>query len=149
MSIFIWQELEPRRLLDATLTSSDVSTILARAASQALNTQAIVVVDRTGKLLGEYDKSGLNLANTNLSAARKDLYLGNALNPDSSHEFGYAFAANPRGLFYNGREGPDFDESVAIAGAVHFSAPPAIWANRVFVGGLRLPYTTSFIAHRH
>src|SRR5438093_12613003 len=60
------ESLEPRRLLDATaaasdvmLTAADVATILAQAARAARPTQAIVVVDREGTVLGEYAKSGL------------------------------------------------------------------------------------------
>src|SRR5438552_1246021 len=57
------ESLEPRRLLDAAaepaLTADDVATLLAQAARAARPMQAIVVVDREGVVLGEYDKSGL------------------------------------------------------------------------------------------
>ncbi len=42
---------------------------------------------------------------------------------------------------FQGREERDFDEAVALAGAQGFMAPRFIRANRIFVAGLRLPFT--------
>ena len=44
---------------------------------------------------------------------------------------------------FNGTEERDFDESVAIAAATGYSAPRNIQATRVFVDGLRFPFTRS------
>ena len=59
------EPLEPRRLFstivpaDTThLTAAEVSTILAQAASQAAPTQAAVVVDREGVVLGIFALAG-------------------------------------------------------------------------------------------
>src|SRR3954454_1278287 len=58
---FDFEPLEPRQLLTApipnlpdnrALTATDVTRILAAAASQALPTQVISVVDRDGQILG-------------------------------------------------------------------------------------------------
>jgi uncharacterized protein GlcG (DUF336 family) len=82
-------------------------------------------------------------------AARKDLVLGNTLLPGSSiHEFQYAYAADPTGAFAMGAENPDFDESIAEAGATGFMAPHGIQATGVFVAGLRLPFLASPVAHK-
>jgi len=65
------ESLEPRRLLSAkvvpapppvsslALSVSDVQTILAQAGSQAMGSQAIVVVDREGSILGMFGGSQL------------------------------------------------------------------------------------------
>jgi uncharacterized protein GlcG (DUF336 family) len=271
MTHAIFERLEPRRLFDsAALTAADVSTILAQAADFAKPTQAIVVVDRTGLALGEYDKSGLNPATSTLStemiaeiriearlraktaalfesageafttrtarfiiqdhfpypvlnspggplygvefsstagtdilttddlitpdllpfakllsplgisgdpggiplyksaivngvktmqpvgaigvagdfkdvAPRSDLILGNIKNPSDPTQplFQYAAAANPQRRVFNGGENPDFDESVARAGAIGFIAPDLIRASHVFLNGLRLPFLSS------
>jgi uncharacterized protein GlcG (DUF336 family) len=42
---------------------------------------------------------------------------------------------------FNGREESDFDEAVAMAGVKGFEAPPRIRATKIFVDGLRFPYT--------
>jgi uncharacterized protein GlcG (DUF336 family) len=49
--------------------------------------------------------------------------------------------ANPKGKFFNGKEESDFDEAVALAGVRGFEAPKRVQANRIFVDGLRFPYT--------
>ena len=55
------ESLEDRRLLSAAaLMSSDVSTILAKAASRARSGQVIAVVDRGSNLLGLFAGSGVN-----------------------------------------------------------------------------------------
>jgi uncharacterized protein GlcG (DUF336 family) len=51
------------------------------------------------------------------------------------------------GHVYNGREESDFDESVAMAGAVGYMASAGIRADQIFIGGLRLPFTNSPVAH--
>lgn len=43
----------------------------------------------------------------------------------------------------SGKEDPDTDEAVALAGSSTFQAPPRIRANQIVVGGLRFPYTAS------
>jgi uncharacterized protein GlcG (DUF336 family) len=62
-------------------------------------------------------------------AVRRDL-IGTLRDPD-----------NPRGEFFNGQEERDLDEAVALAGAAGFLAPREIRADRIFVDGLRLPFT--------
>jgi uncharacterized protein GlcG (DUF336 family) len=47
---------------------------------------------------------------------------------------------NPGDRFFNGSEENDFDEQVALAGAVGFAAPENIRASRIFLDGLRLPF---------
>ncbi len=47
---------------------------------------------------------------------------------------------------YSGREESDFDESVAMAGVAGYAAPGRITADKIFVGGLRFPYTASATA---
>jgi uncharacterized protein GlcG (DUF336 family) len=49
----------PPPALDLALTVGDVQTVIAQAASQALTTQAIVVVDREGTILAIYGSSGV------------------------------------------------------------------------------------------
>jgi uncharacterized protein GlcG (DUF336 family) len=48
--------------------------------------------------------------------------------------------ANPNNLFYTGAEEYDYNEAVALAGAKGFMAPSEITADKIFVGGLRLPF---------
>lgn len=49
---------------------------------------------------------------------------------------------------FRGNEERDFDEAVAIAGAKGYAAPKAIRATRVFIDGLRFPFTRSGAAGR-
>ena len=52
--------------------------------------------------------------------------------------------ANPRERSFNGKEESDFDEAVALAGVGVrgiYSTPRRIQANRIFVDGLRFPFT--------
>jgi uncharacterized protein GlcG (DUF336 family) len=48
---------------------------------------------------------------------------------------------NRKGEFFNGVEESDFDEAVALAGAKGFMAPDIITADKIFLDGLRLPFT--------
>ena len=61
-----------------------------------------------------------------------------------------AFLANDtdiHGKPFNGTEEYSLDEAVALAGAQGFMAPSSIQANKIFVGGLRLPFTAEKAAH--
>jgi uncharacterized protein GlcG (DUF336 family) len=59
----------------------------------------------------------------------------------------YGSQANPDKKVFGGEEEPDFDESVALAGARGYSAPARIRSTQIFVGGLRFPFTASRPAH--
>ncbi|HEV2296334.1 MAG TPA: heme-binding protein [Tepidisphaeraceae bacterium] len=59
------------------------------------------------------------------------------------------YAANPQRLVFDGTEESDYDERVALAGALGFMAPEPIRANRIFLDGLRLPFTADQPATRN
>ena len=241
------ESLEPRCLLsghggraapspsDLALTPTDVQTIIAQAASQALPTQAIVVVDREGQILGIFGRSKLGnddqqSAQIILDAAMRartaaffqssgeafttrtarfivqDHFPWPVQNTPGGPLYGVEFSslrnsdvllpsqtpaisgdpggiplykdgvpvgaigvagdfhdiaarpdvvlltqspynANPKGLFFFGQEEHDFDEAVALAGAVNYMAPPSIRASQIFIDGLRLPFTADAPAH--
>lgn len=61
----------------------------------------------------------------------------------------YGKAANPNRRVFSGNEDADFDESVAITAARAYRAPQEIRATRIFVGGLRFPYTASKKANKN
>lgn len=256
----LMEPLEDRRLLSGTfatiplssdpkleeaLTVAQVQTLLGQAASQAMPTQAIAVVDREGEVLGIFGGAGLNTLTSDvkgqiigdaIARARTaaffqstgeafttrsarfiiqdhfpfpvsstpggplygvefsslpgsdillpsqtpaisgdpggiPLYIGGipvggigvagdfhdvAVRSDlrSTDPATYAFQADPKtkaypdGVFFNGTEESDFDESVALAGATGFMAPPALRAKQVLINGLRLPFTANSPAHR-
>jgi uncharacterized protein GlcG (DUF336 family) len=61
-----------------------------------------------------------------------------------------AFLANDTDINakpFNGNEEHSFNEAVALAGAQGFMAPTSIRADKIFVGGLRLPFTVDQPAH--
>jgi uncharacterized protein GlcG (DUF336 family) len=70
-------------------------------------------------------------------AAREDLLF---LNP---------YAANPDRRVFDGTEESDFDERVALAGALGLMAPESIRATNIFLDGLRLPFTADQPATRN
>jgi uncharacterized protein GlcG (DUF336 family) len=65
--------------------------------------------------------------------ARKDVFI--ASDPDATAQS------------FDGTEERDFDEAVALAGAQGFMAPASIRADKIFVGGLRLPFLRDTAAH--
>jgi uncharacterized protein GlcG (DUF336 family) len=65
--------------------------------------------------------------------ARKDVFI--ASDPDATAQS------------FDGTEERDFDEAVALAGAQGFMAPANIRADKIFVGGLRLPFLRDTAAH--
>src|SRR4051812_43523547 len=245
---FLIESLEPRQLLatvipnlpDAErLTRSDVARILAAAASQALPTQVISVVDRDGQILGIVAMKDANLAAVkdnfgnaddpllrtvvaSIARARTGAFFQshqNAFTPRTARfiiqdhfpeplpntgggplygvEFsslpgsdvysGPAISGDPGGMplykngnpvggigvagdgsdrrvreglpynpltlpdpskkptnpvnKYDGTEESDFDERVALAGAAKFPTPSDIKANKIFVAGLRFPFS--------
>jgi uncharacterized protein GlcG (DUF336 family) len=52
----------------------------------------------------------------------------------------FAYLSDSDGAFYTGTEEYSYDEAVALAGAEAFSGPSDIYANNIFLSGLRLPF---------
>src|SRR5205823_2100375 len=75
---FCFEPLEQRKLLStvATLSSGDISGILAAAASQAHAKQIIAVVDREGQVLGIFGISHAKNAGVRDQSGRANALLG-------------------------------------------------------------------------
>src|ERR1051325_1279173 len=76
MGCALFQPLEPRCLLavapyvEAHLSAAQVDTLLAQAASQAVSTQAIAIVDRDLNLLGIFAMSSATSADITKATQR-------------------------------------------------------------------------------
>jgi uncharacterized protein GlcG (DUF336 family) len=135
------------------ITNTEAGPLLGVEFSNAAGSDALPVGEGTGLAAGLSGNpggiplyidgqpvGGIGVAGSgSVVAARQDLVAqatpGLPLDQQSP-----AFQSDPTGAYYQGSEEYNFDEAVAQAGAIGFSAPAAIQATNILVNGLTFPF---------